>query len=119
MLGQCLSQLGRFEEAAQAYQRCLTIDPQHTESARGLHQILRERFIAEESLPLAIEAVKTTQGQQSTLLLALAEIYRDLGLLSEARQTISVAQRVAETKDRALLPQIRAVETSLNGTTGR
>ncbi len=115
----CLAQLGRFEETVQAYQRCLTIDPQHEESARSLHQILRERFAAKESLPMAIEAVKATQAQQGNLLLALAEIYRDLGQLPEARQTISVARRVAETKDRALLSQIRAVETTLSDPTRR
>ncbi len=81
MLGQCLGQLGRFEEAAQAFLWSLTIDPQHTESARSPRQILRERFAVNESLPLAIEAVKITQPQQSNLLLVLAEIYRDLGQL--------------------------------------
>lgn len=119
MQGVCLAQLGRFAEAVQAYQRCLTIDPKHTESAHDLGQILRERFSAKEARPLAVEAVKITLAQQSRLLLALAEIYRDLGQLAEARQTISVARRVAETKEAALLPQIRAVETSLEGTTGR
>lgn len=119
MLGLCLAQLGRFEEAVQAYLKSLTIDPQHTESARSLRQILRERLSAKESLPWAIEAVKSTQAQQGTLLLALAEIYRDLGQVPEARRAISIALKVVDAKDKALLLQVQAVETSLNGPAGR
>ena len=119
MLGLCLAQLGRFEEAVQAYLKSLTIDPQHTESARSLRQILRERLSAKESLPWAIEAVKSTQAQQGTLLLTLAEIYRDLGQVPEARRAISIALKVVDAKDKALLLQVQAVETSLNGPAGR
>lgn len=111
--GQCLSQLGRYPEAALAYLRSLTIDPNQTDCSRELRRTLRERFTAEESLPHAIEAVKITQARQLELLIGLAEIYRDLHQTVEARQVLAVAQHEAKGKQSSLLPQIRTLEKEL------
>jgi tetratricopeptide (TPR) repeat protein len=113
MIAQCLVRSGSWEDAAQAYHRSLTIDPQNVESARGLRQILRERFSAADALPQAIQAIKVTQGRQIELLIALAEIYRDLGQLAEARQSIAFTRQVAESCHSELLPQVLTLERNL------
>ncbi|MBC7816150.1 MAG: tetratricopeptide repeat protein [Planctomycetaceae bacterium] len=113
MVGQCLAQLGRWDDAAQALERVLTIDPKHREACRTLRQILRERFTTEDALPRALQLVELTHGRRGELLLALAEIYRDLGQISDAERTISAAKCAAERDEPDLLPQIRALESRL------
>ena len=114
MIGQCHVQLGRWEEASQAFERALTIDPHQTEAARALRRILRERFSLNEGLTRSLVAVEITAGKQADLLLTLTEIYRDLKRIPDAQKTIIAARRIAEREDISLLPQIRAVERALN-----
>jgi tetratricopeptide (TPR) repeat protein len=113
MTGQCLTQLGRWEDAAQALERVLTIDPKHREACSTLRQILRERFTTKEALPRALRLVELTHGRRGELLLALAEIYRDAGQISDAERAISAAKRAAERDEPDLLPQIRSLENRL------
>lgn len=113
MKGQCLMQLGRWEDAAQTLERVLSIDPKHREACHVLRQILRERLTAEEALPQALRLVELTQGRRGELLLALAEIFSDLGKILDAQQAITAARKAAERDETDLLPQIRSLENQL------
>jgi tetratricopeptide (TPR) repeat protein len=114
MVGQCLAKLGRWEDAAQAYQQALTIDPHCGDAALALRGVLRERLAPVDALSRAVSAVKATSGQDAGLLLTLAEIYRDLGRDSEALQTLAVARDAASGSNSSLLPQIQNLDEAIS-----
>ncbi len=113
MLGRCLAKTGRWEESVTAFQRALTIDPHFADAATELRAVLRERLTPAAALPHAVEGVKATLGEDLGLLLALAEIYRDLDRLPEARRTVDFAKKRAREKKSELLTQIEALEASI------
>lgn len=113
MKGQCFVQLQRWSESIGAFERVLEIDPRHRETCIALRRVLREQLSAKEALPHASRAVEVTHAQQADLLIALAEIYRDLKQIPEARQVLVVARKVAEAQTVDLLPQVKLVEESL------
>jgi tetratricopeptide (TPR) repeat protein len=119
MIGECRLQLGEWEDAALAFEKALTINPGDVEAARALRQVLRERFNAKEALPRAIQAVRSTQGKEIHLLLTLAEIYRDLGQVDDARKTISYTRGLAESTGSGLLTQVVTMERSFAASEGR
>ena len=110
MLGRCLAKTGRWEEAVTAFQRALTIDPHFADAATELRAVLRERLTPAVALPHAVAGVKATLGEDIGLLLALAEIYRDLDRLPEARRTVDFAKKRAWDKNSGLLTQIESLE---------
>lgn len=113
MKGQCDVQLQRWDESVGAFERVLEIDPHHHETCVALRRVLREQFSAEDALPHASRAVELTRAERADLLIALAEIYRDLQRIPEAQQVLVAARKAAEAQGNDLLPQVKLVEESL------
>ncbi|MDB5343455.1 MAG: c-type cytochrome precursor [Schlesneria sp.] len=113
MKGQCYVQLQRWEESIRAFERVLEIDPRHRETCVALRRVFREQLSAEDALPHASRAVEVTHAQRADLLIALAEIYRDLQRIPEAEQVLVAARKAAQAQELDLLPQVKLVEESL------
>lgn len=113
MIGQCSVQLGHWEDAAQAFERVLTIDPKQREACHTLRFIFLERFTPEVALPRILRAAEVTHRKRAELLLALAEIHRNLGQLSDAQLAISAARKAVEQDEADLLLEIRSFENRL------
>jgi hypothetical protein len=97
----------------------LEIDPRHRETCVALRRVLREQLSAKDALPHAARAVELTHAERADLLIALAEIYRDLQQIPEAKQVLVVARKAAQAQNIDLLPQVKLVEESLRSAPGK
>jgi tetratricopeptide (TPR) repeat protein len=114
MLGQCLSRMGRWGEAAKAFEFSLEIDPNQSESIHALRIILKEQFSPADALAHSIRAVDLAAGNQAESLLLLAEVYFDLGQNSEAMASLVKASQIDDKPGSTISRQIKLLKDKID-----
>ena len=113
MLGRCLAKLGLWQEAVQAWEQALLIDPRQPEVCHALHDILRDNIRPKIALPMAEKLVKLSDEKNAELLLALAEIYHNLGEDASAGRALAAAEQAIVKSDTGLIKQIQFLKSHL------
>jgi tetratricopeptide (TPR) repeat protein len=92
---------GPFEDAKQAYQKCVAIDPAYAACYGQLGHIFLHMDDERRALESYSEAIKRDPGDL-TYYLALADLYIRLDLMTEAEAVLVSAKRFAKPGDSAL-----------------
>ncbi|MCP4656238.1 MAG: sulfatase-like hydrolase/transferase [bacterium] len=95
MLGQLAGRKGRFEEAADHYQRALELDDGHKNSLLGLATAYVELGLADEAL-LGFRRLLELSPRDTRAVLAMAEIYMERDQLAEAAAVLEQATDTPE-----------------------
>lgn len=90
-MGLALGQLGQLPQAIDQLRLALRINPQRADSCYFLALAFRQQNKPAEALPYAKKAVELTSSGNPDFLLALADVYADLGQIQEALKMAGTA----------------------------
>jgi len=104
-MGLALSQLKKWDDAADQFRKVVEIDPQDAAGWQGLSEAARELGDVSESLSAGQQAVTVSSGRDASTLLTLAAAHAAAGHTADAERFAQ--QALARNRDQSKAPQIR------------
>ncbi len=99
--------LNRLPEAGEEFHKAATIDPRHPGALQSLAHVLRKLGKPAEGVEYAKRAAKLTNYENADMLLTLADVCLDAGLMAEAEESATRALSAAQKSDARLIPSVR------------